>query len=44
MHWGYDIARHIHDVAKTPTTIIMIDDIDQGIRAEYIEILVSWKR
>lgn len=44
MHWGYDIARYIADTAGTPTTIIMIDDIDYGIRAEYIEIVVSWKR
>lgn len=44
MHWGYDIARYISDTAKTPTTIIMIDDIDLGIRAEYIEILLSLKK
>lgn len=44
MHWGYDIAHRIHDAAMTPTTIIMIDDIDLGIRAEYIDILISWKR
>lgn len=43
MHWGYDIAGYISDVAKTPTTIIMIDDIDHGIRAEYIDVLVSRK-
>lgn len=43
MHWGYDIARYISDTAHTPTTIIMIDDIDQGIRAEYIDVLVSRK-
>ncbi|WP_137819729.1 class I SAM-dependent methyltransferase [Pseudomonas sp. 2FG] len=43
MHWGYDIAGYISDSAKTPTTIIMIDDIDQGIRAEYIDVLVSRK-
>lgn len=43
MHWGYDIAGYISDVAKTPTTIIMIDDIGQGIRAEYIDVLVSRK-
>lgn len=43
MHWGYDIAGYITEVAKTPTTIIMIDNIDLGIRAEYIDVLVSWK-
>lgn len=44
MHWGYDIAGYISDVAKTPTTIIMIDDVDQGIRAEYIDVLISRKK
>lgn len=44
MHWGYDIAGYITDTAQTPTTIIMIDDIDLGIRAEYIDVLVSIKR
>lgn len=44
MHWGYDIARHVMDSANTPTTIVTIDDIDRGIRAEYIDILISRKR
>jgi len=44
MHWGYDIASYISDIAHTPTTIIMIDDIDQGIRAEYIDVLISRKK
>lgn len=44
MHWGYDIASYITETAKTPTTIIMIDDIDLGIRAEYIDVVVSRKR
>lgn len=43
MHWGYDIASYITEVARTPTVIIMIDDIDLGIRAEYIDVVVSWK-
>lgn len=43
MHWGYDIAGYISDMAHTPTTIIIIDDIDQGIRAEFIDVLVSRK-
>lgn len=43
MHWGYDIAEFILTKAKTPTTIIMIDNIELGIRAEYIEVLVSRK-
>lgn len=43
MHWGYDIAEFISVAAKTPTTIVMIDNIELGIRAEYIEVLVSRK-
>ena len=43
MHWGYDIAEFIAEVAKTPTEIITIDNIDMGIRAEYIDVLVSRK-
>jgi len=43
MHWGYDIADFIQKEAGTPTTIVMIDSIELGIRAEYIEVLVSRK-
>lgn len=41
MHWGYDIAAFITEVAKTPTVICMIDNIDLGIRADYIDVIVS---
>lgn len=41
MHWGYDIASFISDKAGMPTVIVQIDDINQGIRAEYIDVLVS---
>ena len=44
MHWGYDIANFIMNCAATPTTIVMIDNIKMGIRAEYIEVLVSQKQ
>lgn len=44
MHWGYDIASFIMDKANTPTVIIAIDNIDLGIRAEYIDVLVSTKK
>jgi SAM-dependent methyltransferase len=43
MHWGYDVASLITEVAKTPTAIIVIDNIDLGIRAEYIDVIVSSK-
>ena len=41
MHWGYDLAGYIMNVAKTPTTIVMIDNIELGIRAEYIDVLIT---
>ena len=43
MHWGYDIAEFIQREAQTPTTIVMLDNLDMGIRAEYIEVLISRK-
>lgn len=43
MHWGYDIAPFVMEIAKMPTVIIMIDNIELGIRAEYIDVLVSSK-
>lgn len=43
MHWGYDIAGFVTEKAKTPTVIIAIDNIDLGIRAEYIDVLISSK-
>ncbi len=43
MHWGYDIADFIYKSSGIPTTIVMIDDLSFGIRAEYIEVLVSRK-
>jgi hypothetical protein len=43
MHWGYDMASFITEKAKTSTLIISIDNIDLGIRAEYIDVIVSWK-
>jgi SAM-dependent methyltransferase len=43
MHWGYDIASFIVEKAGTPTVIIAIDNIDLGIRAEFIDVLISVK-
>lgn len=43
MRWGYDIACFISETAGLPTAIVEIDNIDLGIRAEYIEVLVSFK-
>lgn len=44
MHWGYDIASFVTEAAGTPTTIVMIENEDQGILAEYLDVLVSLKR
>jgi SAM-dependent methyltransferase len=44
MHWGYDIANFILETTGMPTSIITIDNIDLGIRAEFIEILISFKK
>lgn len=41
MHWGYDICDFIYTHSGLVTTIHYIDDLSLGIRAEYIEILVS---
>lgn len=43
MNWGFDIATFIARHAATPTIIIQIDDIAAGIRAEYIDVMVSFK-
>lgn len=43
MHWGYDICESIQKASGLQTTIVFIDDLHHGIRAEYIEVLVSRK-
>jgi SAM-dependent methyltransferase len=44
MHWGYDICDFILEQSGLYTTINYIDNLSLGIRAEYIEILVSKKK
>ena len=41
MHWGFDIIHAIKQASSLETTIEHIDDLSQGIRAEYIEVLVT---
>jgi SAM-dependent methyltransferase len=41
--WGYDICDFILKHSGLYTTIVYIDDISLGIRAEYIEVLISRK-
>ncbi len=43
MHYGYDFAGMITQHTGCPTTIVQIDNIEFGIRAEYIEVLVMQK-
>lgn len=41
--WGYDICRHIFEASGLYTQIVYLDDLSRGIRAEYIEVLVTMK-
>lgn len=41
--WGFDICRHIFESCGLFTHIVHIDDLSKGIRAEYIEVLVTIK-
>jgi SAM-dependent methyltransferase len=41
--WGFDICRHIFEASGLFTYIVYIDDLSKGIRAEYIEVLVTVK-
>jgi SAM-dependent methyltransferase len=41
--WGFDICRHIFEASGLFTHFIYIDDLSKGIRAEYIEVLITVK-
>lgn len=41
--WGFDITRHIFDSCGLFTQLVFLDDLSNGIRAEYIEVLVTLK-
>jgi SAM-dependent methyltransferase len=41
--WGFDICRHIFESCGLFTDVVYIDDLSKGIRAEYIEVLVTVK-
>ena len=43
MHWGYDIVDRIKKCTQDDCFIEYMDDLAYGIRAEYIEIVVSRK-
>ncbi len=42
-HWGNDIVDYIYNSCGMISTIYYIDNIELGIRAEYIEVIVSKK-
>ncbi len=42
-HFGFDLAARILEQAGMPTIIVAMDRLDLGIRAEYIEVLISFK-
>ena len=41
--WGYDIANYIFEASGLFTQIVFIDNIELGIRAEFIEVLITYK-
>ena len=43
MHWGFDIVDYIDNSSGLTSNIEYIDDLSLGIRAEYIEVIVSKK-
>jgi SAM-dependent methyltransferase len=43
VHWGYDIADYIFKACGLFTKLVFIDNIDLGIRAEYVEVLLTYK-
>ncbi len=43
MDWGFDICRHIFEACGLFTHVVHIDDLSKGIRAEYIEVLLTVK-
>jgi len=44
MHWGFDIVNIIRECSGLETYIKYINNLDFGIRAEYIEVLVTIKK
>ena len=42
--WGYDICEFIHRSCGLFTEMVYLDTLENGIRAEYIEILITRKR
>jgi len=43
-HWGFDIKDYIEEHTGAVCEIVYLDDLNYGIRAEYIEIIVAKKK
>ena len=43
MNWGYDIAGLILKWTGMASVIVQINDLDSGIQAELVEVIVSQK-
>ena len=43
VHWGYDITNFIFETSGLFTEIVLLDILEYGIRAEYIEVLITRK-
>ena len=43
VNWGYDITNFVFETSGLFTEIVFLDILDCGIRAEYIEVLVTRK-
>ena len=41
--WGFDVCQYIFNACGLFTQLVHIDDLSKGIRAEYIEVLVTFK-
>lgn len=41
VRWGYDITQYIFDATGLSTEIVVLDDLELGIRAELIEVLIT---
>ena len=42
--WGYDITQYIYEHSGMETKMILIENIDFGLKAEYNEVLISIKQ
>jgi hypothetical protein len=41
--WGFDIRRCILDASGLDSEIFRLDDLHRGIRAQYVEVIVTTK-